>query len=258
MKQIKAYFLNEWFILSIIILNSIIIFIQQFGIETIALEVLDTFFTLLFMVEAIIKIRTYSWKNYKADSWNRFDFVLVLVSIPSIAVLFVSFHIFDLSFLLVLRSLRVFKAFRLIKFLPEIEDLVRSVKRALKTSYVVGLGFFILVFIFSLVSSALYREIAPEYFGNPMQSIYTVFQLFSVEGWYEIPNLIAGRSSETVAFFTKIYFSFLLLGGGILGLSLVNSIFVDAMVADNNDSLEEEIKKLTEKIDKLTEEIKMK
>ena len=37
----------------------------------------------------------------------------------------------------------------------------------------------------------------------------------------------------------------------IIGLSLVNSIFVDAMVSDNNDELERQVKELNEKIDKL-------
>lgn len=40
--------------------------------------------------------------------------------------------------------------------------------------------------------------------------------------------------------------------------SLVNSIFVDAMVSDNNDALEEEVKALSDKIDILTEELRKK
>ena len=39
-------------------------------------------------------------------------------------------------------------------------------------------------------------------------------------------------------------------------MSFINSIFVDAMVSDNNDELEAEVKKLNEKIDALTEEIR--
>jgi voltage-gated sodium channel len=50
---------------------------------------------------------------------------------------------------------------------------------------------------------------------------------------------------------TKIYFVLILLTGGIFGLSLVNSIFVDAMVSDNNDELENKIDSLEKKIDNL-------
>jgi voltage-gated sodium channel len=48
-----------------------------------------------------------------------------------------------------------------------------------------------------------------------------------------------------------MYFIFVVISGGIFGLSLVNSIFVDAMVSDNNDELENKIDLLDQKIDKL-------
>ena len=45
-----------------------------------------------------------------------------------------------------------------------------------------------------------------------------------------------------------MYFIFVVFSGGIFGLSLVNSIFVDAMVSDNNDELEKKIDNLETKI----------
>jgi voltage-gated sodium channel len=76
-----------------------------------------------------------------------------------------------------------------------------------------------------------------------------------VGGWYEIPDLIASRSSSLVEILSKLYFVGLLLGGGILGLSLVNSIFVDAMVSDNNEELERQVTRLSDKIDILTQKM---
>lgn len=254
-KQLKSFIFDELFILKLIIINSIVIFIQQFGVEIYLLDYLDFSFTLIFIFEAIIKIREFKWKKYIEDNWNRLDLLLVMISLPSLLTIFVNIGSFDLSVFFALRSLRVFKAFRLIRFLPDIEQLMSSIKRALKTSYIIGIGFFILIFIVSLVSCALYKDVAPEYFGNPLQSIYAIFQLFSVEGWYEIPDLIAERSTPLWGSIVKLYFSVLLLIGGIIGLSLVNSIFVDAMVEDNNDELEKEVQLLHDKIDKLLEEI---
>ena len=105
------------------------------------------------------------------------------------------------------------------------------------------------------MTCSLYKQIAPEYFGNPLESFYSIFRLFSIEGWYEIPDLIASRSSPIIGFFSKLYFVFLLLCGGIIGLSLVNSIFVDAMVSDNNDELQKEVSNLSDKIETLTKKI---
>jgi voltage-gated sodium channel len=106
-----------------------------------------------------------------------------------------------------------------------------------------------------VITCSLYKNIVPEYFKNPLNSFYSIFRLFSVEGWYEIPDLIAVRTSPFIGFISKLYFSILLLGGGILGLSLVNSIFVDAMVSDNTYELEKQVSRLSEKIDTLTQKI---
>jgi len=52
-----------------------------------------------------------------------------------------------------------------------------------------------------------------------------------------------------------LYFIFVVLTGGIFGLSLVNSIFVDSMVSDNNDELEKKIDSLDSKIIKILTKI---
>jgi len=255
MKNFKNLFLNEFFILGLIVVNALVIFIDEFDVHLKPLSYVEAFITILFIVEIFVKTSHYGIRNYFADNWNRFDFTVVFISIPSLAIIFYGDFFVQANVFLTLRVLRVFKSFRLIRFMPEVDSFVESIKRALRASYIILLGFVILIFITALISCSLYKEIAPEYFRNPLVSIYSIFQLFSVEGWYEIPDLIAERSGETTAFFAKAYFSILLMGGGILGLSLVNSIFVDAMVSDNTDDLEDDVKQLTEKIESLEQKI---
>lgn len=163
----------------------------------------------------------------------------------------------NISFILSLRVLRVFKFFRIIKFFPHIDELSKGIKRAIKDSYSVFFGFIIVIFIFALLNCSLFAKAAPEYFGTPLDSIYTVFKLFTVEGWYEIPEVITDyySASPFIVNIVKLYFSLLLIVGGIIGLSLVNSVFVDAMVSDNNDELNKEVERLHKKIDVLTEKI---
>jgi phosphoglucosamine mutase len=60
--------------------------------------------------------------------------------------------------------------------------------------------------------------------------------------------------SSVAAEFVRVYFCFILILGGIIGMSFINSIFVDAMVADNNNELEEQVKELNAKIDRLLEQ----
>ncbi len=255
-QKISELFLNDKVILAFIIANAAIIFAQESGANQPWLFYLDIFITMVFVVEMIVKHYRYGAKNYWKDAWNRLDGVLVILSFPSLLEVFVPTGI-NISFILSLRVLRVFKFFRIIKFFPHIDELSKGIKRAIKDSYSVFFGFIIVIFIFALLNCSLFAKAAPEYFGTPLDSIYTVFKLFTVEGWYEIPEVITDYYSASlfVNHVVKLYFSLLLIVGGILGMSLVNSVFVDAMVSDNNDELNKEVERLHKKIDVLTEKI---
>lgn len=255
MKSLKRFFLNDFCILYLIVANALLIFIQEFELHGTILDYLEPIFTILFIIEMTVKINDKGFSKYISNGWNRFDFILIIISIPSLGVVFFNDSALHLNIFLTLRVFRVFKFFRLVRFFPNVSKLVASLQRALKASYFVIAGFFLLVFIFSLVTCSLFKNVVPEFFANPLQSFYSIFRLFSVEGWYEIPDLIATRTSPVIGLISKLYFIVLLLGGGIIGLSLVNSIFVDAMVSDNNDDLEIKVSQLSGKIDLLTEKI---
>ena len=66
-----------------------------------------------------------------------------------------------------------------------------------------------------------------------------------------MPEAIAKNGGAAMAVFARIYFSLLLFFGGIIGMSLVNSIFVDAMAADNNDEVLDRLAQLEKKIDNI-------
>ncbi len=259
----KKIFLNDRFILALILTNALIIFIQSFdGISDEFRQILfgaDNLFTLAFVLEIIIKIREYSFRVYYKSNWNKFDFYLVMFSFVSIVLSIITHDFENLSFILVLRVLRVariFKAFRFLRYVPNIDQLLLGIRRALKSSILVILALLVYNFSLAVFSCHLFKDIAPQYFGNPLESLYTIFRVFSVEGWYEIPDYIAENSSDSMALLAKIYFVLVLFSGGIIGLSLINSIFVDAMIADNNDSLEQKVDELNKKIAELTKIVK--
>ena len=254
--MLTKFFLNEKAILWVILLNAAVIFAQGFNPERPLfewLELFDNLFTLLFMIEAIVKIRVWGRATYFASSWNIFDFVLVLFAMPSFVAWVFNLNMASLEFLLVFRIMRVFKFFRFIRFIPNIDHIVNGLSRAVRASVLIILAFFVFNFTISLISCFLFRDSAPEYFRDPLLSFYSIFKVFTIEGWYEIPDSITEASSPVATFFTRLYFIVVLFFGGIFGLSLVNSIFVDTMVSDNNDALEEKIMELQRKIDALLE-----
>ena len=63
---------------------------------------------------------------------------------------------------------------------------------------------------------------------------------------------IAENSSVFFGRLIRIVFAILFFVGGILGLSLVNSIFVDAMASDNNDEVLKKLDELERKIEELS------
>lgn len=250
---LKSFFTNDKIMLALVVINTITIFIGGYGKAAQVFLWIDSLFTLLFLIEVLVKICTYGWKGYWSENWNKFDFIITLVAIPSLANLFVETGVAT-NVLLSLRSLRIFKSFRLLKFIPNINGLLKGIGLAMKASLIVSIAFAVLLLIISILSSSLFGRIAPDLFGDPGVSLFTVFRLFTGDGWSEIPTQIAENSSEFIGRLVRIIFAILFFLGGILGLSLVNSIFVDAMAGDNNDEVLKKLDELEKKIDNIIDQ----
>lgn len=250
--MMKKFFLKEENMLMAIIVNSIIIFALYFpSMENVkALEYIDHTFILLFAVEAIVKIRHLGWKEYWASNWNRFDLTIVLGSLPTL--LTGVLPVPDTSLLIVLRLFRLLRLVRFLRFIPGISKILLGLGRALKASVFVILALFFLNLLFALITCQFYGKVAPQYFGDPLISFYSIFQLFTIEGWYEIAEVVADKASHPIFVgLTRFYFVTVVLLGGIFGMSLANAVFVDEMTMDNNDALEKKIDGLQSEISEL-------
>lgn len=213
---------------------------------------IDHFFVLIFLIEAIVKLAVLKPKGYFSDNWNLFDFIIVLSSIPSLLTFIPFFASHTYAVLTVLRLFRMIRLARFIKFIPRMSMIMAGLGRALKASVFVISVLVFLNFVLALFTCHFYGEIAPDHFGNPAISAYTIFQLFTVEGWNEIPALIADDTSNRfLAGLTRFYFVMIVLIGGIFGMSLANAVFVDEMTMDNNQELEEKIDKLGKEISEI-------
>ena len=249
--------LNERFILGVVSLNIVVIFLQGCGLENAVMNAIDILCTVIFVLEMCVKHRTYGLRGYWGDGWNVLDGVVTLLSLPSLLVYFLPVT-GGMKILITLRALRVFKSFRAVRHFPNIREIWKGFTLALRQSAGFLLGYFIIIVVIAMFNSALFSKAAPEYFKTPLDSIYAVFQLFTVEGWYEIPNAVVGDMASIWVHVIRIYFCLLLIGGGIIGMSLINSIFVDALAADNNDEVKERLTALEQRMEELIEELKKK
>ena len=256
--MIKKLFLKDRFILVLILINALILFLGGYlttDNQKFIFLLADNILTSLFIFELIIKFNAYGIKGYFKSGWNRLDFILIIVSVPALISFVLNIQVFDVSFLLVFRIFRVFKAFRFFKFIPNVGKLLADVHRALSTSLFILTGFIIYIFIVGTLSFYLFQNNSTEYFTTPLMSLYSTFKIFTITGWYEIPEQISTSYSSLATFFTYLYFIFVVVTGGIIGLSLVNSIFVDSMLSDNTDTIENKVDTLHSKINFLLEKI---
>lgn len=255
--MLKKIFIDSNFILLLITLNSVLIFAQECGATYLWVSIIDLIFTVIFLGEIFYKNAHYGIKTFWCHPMNTLDALLVILSIPSVINFIVPIGIIDLSFLLVLRVLRVLRIFRIIRLFPDFEVIVRNFMLALKQSSAFLLSFFILIIIFALIDCSMFREVAPQYFSTPFEAIYSTFRMFSVEGWYEIPAaVVAGLEGEFWRHVIRLYFCIQLLFGGIVGMSLINAIFVDAMVSDNNDDLKRDVAEIRTIVEKQNQEVR--
>lgn len=255
--MLKRFFLSERAMLTAIIINAVVIFALYFP-ELKGnwwLLAIDHAFIVFFLIEVIVKLAVLKPKAYFAAGWNRFDFIIVMGSLP--VLLEGMMHIPEATGLLILfRLFRLVRLVRFLRFIPNIEQVMSGLGRALKASVFVLAALVFLNFMLAIITCHFYADIAPEYFGNPLVSIYSIFQLFTLEGWNEIPAAIVKSTDSPMTIgMTRFYFAIVVVLGGIFGMSLANAVFIDEMMMDNNKELEDKVDLLTEEIRALRESL---
>ena len=263
----KKLFYNDGLIYTLIIVNVLVIYLHSFEVLSpffFLFDLIDVVFTLFFCIEIAVKIVTSNgkskFKSYIQNPWNRIDFFSIILAVPSIGVLFIS----DLEIFAgfaALRSLRIFKLLRVIEYIPEGKRISTQLFKALKSISFIIFAFFIYTTIVSLISLTLFKHVAPLYFQNAFESFFTIFKVFSGEGFSGIIDVIEKNESVLFTSFSKFYFVAIVFSGSILGISLINSIFMDQMnqAAKKSEKLEtaqlNELKKELEDIKRQQKEI---
>lgn len=240
---IVRFLLREPTVLTIILINVVVVFLDAFPTihaETRGiLHAIDYGCILFFVVEALLKIRRHGFAVYWQSGWNRFDFIVVGASAPLLLGPLIHEDLIGFSIFPLLRMGRFVRFMRVMRFVPHAGEIGQGVVRALQASVGVFAVLFFLNVILALGATMLFGTLAPQYFGNPIIAIYTLFKVFTIEGWYEIPDILAEQGAtlwQVIAL--RGYFILSVLVGGIMGLSLANAVFVDEMTMDNNAKLE--------------------
>jgi voltage-gated sodium channel len=140
-------------------------------------------FLAVFLAEAVVKLIGFGW-NYWKDGWNRFDFVIVAISVFELIMMFAPGDgIGGLTFLRLLRLLRVM---RMLNSLPALRSVTQSLMLAFSNVGWVMLMMLLINFVFAVIGCLLFAQNDPQHFGRLSSSVMSIWQVETFDAWEEI------------------------------------------------------------------------
>lgn len=176
------------------------------------LVIVDMAILLVFVCELVLRIVAHG-PRFFANGWNLFDFVVV-----GIALLPAS------GSLSVLRALRILRAFRLISAVPSMRSVIEALIKSLPglSSIVVLLA--LIFYVFAVMATKLFGDTNEDRFGTLGTSMFSLFQVMTLEGWPDIVGDVAAHHGGALLFFVP----FMLLSTFTV-LNLFIALIVDSM-----------------------------
>lgn len=135
------------------------------------LNAIDRIILAVFVFELLARFAVYRLSFFR-DPWRIFDLLVVGVAlIPATG---------GLS---VLRALRILRVLRLISIVPSLRRVVTGFITALPGMGSIMLLLGLVFYVFAVMATKLYGEAFPDRFGDIALSLYTLFQVMTLEGW---------------------------------------------------------------------------
>jgi len=231
------------FIIALIIFNSITIGMETSGAIMNSfgniLLLIDKIILAIFVLEITLKLYAYGFSFFKSG-WNIFDF-----SIVAIALLPAS------GTLAVLRSLRIFRSLRLLKNLPKLRFIVEALLHSLPSLGWIFVLLALVFYVFAVIGTKLFGAAYPEWFGNLGASMFSLFQIMTLEGWVEISRAVMKDFP-----LANIYFIIFILLASYTTLNIFIAIVVNTMSEVQQKTSKEGIEKIEDIIQDEKEELR--
>lgn len=162
-------------IMALIIANAVVLGLETSARATAAfggvLAALDRTMLWIFTVEIAARIYAFRSRFFR-DPWGVFDFLVIAIAwLPATGPL------------AVLRALRVLRVLRLISMLPRLRIVVEAMLHAVPGIGAIALLMVILYYVAAVIATKLFAETHPQFFGTIGESMYTLFQIMTLESW---------------------------------------------------------------------------
>lgn len=138
--------------------GSLLVFIDQLALK-------------IFILEILLKLYVYRLSFFK-QGWNIFDFIIVGIALFP-----------NSGALSVLRALRILRVLRLFSIVPKLRSVINALLDAIPGMFSI-IGVLLLVFyVASVLSTKLFGVVFPDWFGSIGKSMYSLFQIMTLESW---------------------------------------------------------------------------
>ncbi|MET9232215.1 ion transporter [Lentzea sp. NPDC003310] len=178
-----------------------------------ALHVVDRLALAVFVVELALRFGAYG-RYFFRDPWNWFDAVVVAITLLPVASPAFS----------VLRALRVLRVLRLVSVVPSMRRVVSALLTALPGMASITALLALVLYVSAVIATKLFSTVAPEYFGDLGDSLFTLFQVMTGEAWSEVARQVMEQRP-----FAWIFFVGYLVVTSFTVLNLFIAVAVSAM-----------------------------
>jgi voltage-gated sodium channel len=181
----------QGFIISIIIIAALTVGAKTYSLPPaveIAINYLDSFITIFFLVEIILRFVACDNKRaFFKDPWNIFDSIIVIGSLLPIS---------ESDMVLVGRLLRVFRVLRLVSIIPDLRYLINALLKAIPKMGYIALLMFIIFYLFAAVGAIFFENVNPTLWGDIATAMLTLFRVATFEDWTDYRNSILYKSCK--------------------------------------------------------------
>lgn len=203
--------------MGLIIVNAVVLGLETspsiMAVHGPLLLALDQALLAVFVLEIAARIAVHRLAFFR-DPWSVFDFIVVAIAlIPASGPL------------AVLRALRVLRVLRLLTIVPSLRRVVGALLAAVPGLSSIGMVLGLVFYVFAVIATKLFGEAFPDWFGTLGRSLYTLFQVMTLESW---SMGIARPVMEQFAYAWVFFVPFILVATFTM-LNLFIAVIVNAM-----------------------------
>ncbi|WP_369919979.1 ion transporter [Marinomonas polaris] len=231
-QRLKTFIENstiQRILLALILINAVIL-----GLETSPevmttagsfLMALDKAILAVFVIELTIRLLVHRFAFFK-DGWNVFDFIVVGIALVPASGPFA-----------VLRALRVLRVLRVLTFVPSMRKIVGALIKSLNGMLSIAMVLGLVYYVAAVMVTKLFGEAFPEWFGSLGASLYTLFQVMTLESW---SMGIARPVMEAFPYAWAFFIPFILIATFTM-LNLFIAVIVNAVQTMHDDDIKDEL-----------------